>query len=206
MERAADRNPLDISLLETVWPRGVLCQCQQGSPTAGCEGTGDPYISLQDFTLLYFYIPTSWLSVLPQVVLEPAERNAVVKRIASQIRSGIAGQWTQPVWLGEMRYVVPTCTGLPLEYGLYTTALARAAVSGELGSTRCVSSEPDVRGTGKKGWRKKWKQRMLEKELIFVVKGGGEGVEKKSDTADFCLILQWTEDRGGEMRIWETKE
>lgn len=136
MERVANRNPLDISLLETIWPRGVLHQHQQGSPTAGYEGTRDPYFSLQDFTLLHFYIPTSWISVLPQIVLEPAERNTVVKRIASQIRNGIAGQWTQPVWLGELRYIVPTCTGLPLEYGLYTTTLARAAVNGELGSTR----------------------------------------------------------------------
>lgn len=59
-----------------------------------------------------------------------------MKRIVSQIRNGIAGQWTQPVWLGELRYIVPTCTGLPLEYGSYTTALARVAVNGELGSTR----------------------------------------------------------------------
>lgn len=75
------------------------------------------------------------MSVLLQTVLEPADRNTAIKKIASQIRNGIAGQWTQPVWLGEMRYIVPTCTGLPLEYGSYTTALARAAVSGELGCT-----------------------------------------------------------------------
>ncbi|XP_010182244.1 PREDICTED: RNA-binding protein with serine-rich domain 1 [Mesitornis unicolor] len=64
-----------------------------------------------------------------KTVLEPADRSSVIKRIASQIRNGIAGQWTQPVWLGELRYIVPTCTGLPLEYGLYTTALARMAVN-----------------------------------------------------------------------------
>lgn len=48
-----------------------------------------------------------------------------------------------------------------------------------------MSSEPEVRGTGKRGWREKRNQRKLEKELIFVVKGGGEGLEKKLDTADF---------------------
>lgn len=34
-----------------------------------------------------------------------------------------------------------------------------------------MSSEPEVRGTGKRGWREKRNQRKLEKELIFVVKG-----------------------------------
>ncbi|KFQ32197.1 Vitellogenin-2, partial [Merops nubicus] len=70
--------------------------------------------------------------VLHQViktVLEPADRNTVMKRIASQIRNGIAGQWTQPLWVGELRYILPTCTGLPLEYGWYATALARTALS-----------------------------------------------------------------------------
>lgn len=59
MEGAANRNPLDISLLETIWPRAWLPQCQQGSPAAGYEGTRDPYFSLQDLTPLYFYILTS---------------------------------------------------------------------------------------------------------------------------------------------------
>jgi len=136
MEGAANRNPLDITLLETIWPRAGLCQHQQGSPAASYEGTRDPCFPLQDLTPLHFYILTSWISVLLQTVLEPADRNALMKRIASQIRNGIAGQWTQPVWLGELRYIIPTCTGLPLEYGSYTTVLARAAVNGQLGSMR----------------------------------------------------------------------
>lgn len=64
-------------------------------------------------------------------MLEPADRNTAIKRILNQIRSGVAGQWTQPVWLGELRYIVPSCTGLPLEYASYTAALARVALSGE---------------------------------------------------------------------------
>ncbi|NXF06590.1 VIT2 protein, partial [Smithornis capensis] len=79
--------------------------------------------------LAYININKEVLQQVVKTVLEPADRNTVLKRIAGLFRSGIAGQWTQPVWLGELRYIVPTCTGLPLEYGWYTTALARAAVS-----------------------------------------------------------------------------
>lgn len=108
-----------------------------------------------------------------------------MKRIISQIRNGIAGQWTQPVWLGELRYIVPTCTGLPLEYGSYTTALARAAVNGGLGCTRSGGQalSRGWEGQAKRGWRRKGKTRKLEKELIFVV----EGREWR------CLEGSWTQ-------------
>lgn len=136
MERAADRNSHGISLLENTWPRSGFCQHQQGSLATGHEGTRAPYFSLQGLTPLSFHFLTPWTSVLWQTVVEPADRNTVIKRIASLIRNGISGQWTQPVWMGELLYMVPTCLGLPLVYGSYTTALARAAVSGGLGSMR----------------------------------------------------------------------
>ncbi|NXU30575.1 VIT2 protein, partial [Thalassarche chlororhynchos] len=87
------------------------------------------YFKLFGQELAYININKEVLQQAMKAVLEPADRNTVMKRIASQIRNGIAGQWTQPVWLGELRYVVPTCTGLPLEYGSYTTALARVALN-----------------------------------------------------------------------------
>ncbi|XP_010154785.1 PREDICTED: vitellogenin-2-like [Eurypyga helias] len=87
------------------------------------------YLKLFGQELAYVNINKEVLHQAMKTVLEPADRNTVMKKIASQIRNGIAGQWTQPVWLGELRYIVPTCTGLPLEYGSYTTALARAAVN-----------------------------------------------------------------------------
>ncbi|NWW90563.1 VIT2 protein, partial [Rhynochetos jubatus] len=87
------------------------------------------YFKLCGQELAYVNINKEVLHQAMKTVLEPADRNTAIKRIASQIRSGIAGQWTQPVWLGELRYIIPTCTGLPLEYGSYTTALARVAVN-----------------------------------------------------------------------------
>lgn len=84
-----------------------------------------------------------------QAVLEPADRSAALKRLAGQLRGGGAAHWTQPLWLGELRYIVPTCTGLPLEYSSYSTALARAAASGEPATRGSgASSERGVRDRG----------------------------------------------------------
>ncbi|NXB18411.1 VIT2 protein, partial [Rhagologus leucostigma] len=87
------------------------------------------YFKLFGQELAYLNINKEVLQQAVKTVLEPADRSTVLKRLAGQLRSGIAGQWTQPLWLGELRYIVPTCTGLPLEYSSYITALARAAVS-----------------------------------------------------------------------------
>ncbi|NWZ69417.1 VIT2 protein, partial [Acrocephalus arundinaceus] len=87
------------------------------------------YFKLFGQELAYININKEVLQQAVKTVLEPADRSTVLKRLAGQLRSGAAGQWTQPLWLGELRYIVPTCTGLPLEYSSYSTALARAAVS-----------------------------------------------------------------------------
>uniref|UniRef100_A0A8B9Q6K7 Phosvitin n=1 Tax=Apteryx owenii TaxID=8824 RepID=A0A8B9Q6K7_APTOW len=87
------------------------------------------YLKIFGQELAYVNINKEVLQQAVKTIVEPADRNTVMKRIASQLRNGIAGQWTQPVWLGELRYIVPSCIGLPLEYGSYTTALARVAVN-----------------------------------------------------------------------------
>ncbi|NWV59395.1 VIT2 protein, partial [Malurus elegans] len=87
------------------------------------------YFKLFGQELAYININKEVLQQAVKTVLEPADRSTVLKRLSGHLRSGVAGQWTQPVWLGELRYILPTCTGLPLEYSSYLTALARAAIS-----------------------------------------------------------------------------
>ncbi|NXM20525.1 VIT2 protein, partial [Ploceus nigricollis] len=51
----------------------------------------------------------------------------VVKKVVEEVQKGISGQWTLPVLVGEMRHIVPTVAGLPLELGLCGAAVAQAA-------------------------------------------------------------------------------
>ncbi|NXP68355.1 VIT2 protein, partial [Chloropsis cyanopogon] len=51
----------------------------------------------------------------------------VVKKVVEEVQRGISGQWTLPVMVGEMRHIVPTIAGLPLELGLCGAAVAQAA-------------------------------------------------------------------------------
>ncbi|NXP00028.1 VIT2 protein, partial [Certhia brachydactyla] len=51
----------------------------------------------------------------------------VVKKVVEEVQRGISGHWTLPVMVGEMRHIVPTIAGLPLELGLCGAAVAQAA-------------------------------------------------------------------------------
>ncbi|NWT68181.1 VIT2 protein, partial [Prunella himalayana] len=87
------------------------------------------YFKLFGQELAYININKELLQQAVKAVVEPADRSSVLKKLAAQLRSGAAAQGTQPLGLAELRYIVPTCTGLPLEYSSYSTALARAAAS-----------------------------------------------------------------------------
>ncbi|XP_064284522.1 vitellogenin-2-like isoform X2 [Passer domesticus] len=51
----------------------------------------------------------------------------VVKKVVEEVQRGVSGSWTLPVLVGEMRHIVPTVVGLPLELGLCGAAVAQAA-------------------------------------------------------------------------------
>ncbi|NXX70555.1 VIT2 protein, partial [Spizella passerina] len=87
------------------------------------------YFKLFGQELAYININKEVLQQAVKAVLEPAARSSLLRRVAAQLRAGAAAQWTQPLWLGELRYMVPTGPGLPLEYSSYSMALARAAAS-----------------------------------------------------------------------------
>ncbi|NXX30013.1 VIT2 protein, partial [Nicator chloris] len=87
------------------------------------------YFKLFGQELAYINISKEVLQQAVKTVLEPADRSTVLKRLAGILRSGIAARWTQPLWVGELRYIIPTCTGLPLEFSAYSTVLARLAAS-----------------------------------------------------------------------------
>uniref|UniRef100_A0A8C0B547 Phosvitin n=1 Tax=Buteo japonicus TaxID=224669 RepID=A0A8C0B547_9AVES len=55
----------------------------------------------------------------------------VLTRLLSflSVQRGISGQWTLPAMVGELRHIVPTVVGVPLELSLCGVALAQAAIS-----------------------------------------------------------------------------
>ncbi|NXI64184.1 VIT2 protein, partial [Anseranas semipalmata] len=53
----------------------------------------------------------------------------VVKKAVEEVQRGISGRWTLPAMVAELRHVVPTVVGMPLELSLCGAALAQAAAN-----------------------------------------------------------------------------
>ncbi|NXY14819.1 VIT2 protein, partial [Atrichornis clamosus] len=51
----------------------------------------------------------------------------VVKKVVEEVQRGLSGRWTLPAMVGELRHIVPTVAGLPLELGLCGAVVAQAA-------------------------------------------------------------------------------
>ncbi|XP_010182245.1 PREDICTED: vitellogenin-2-like [Mesitornis unicolor] len=50
----------------------------------------------------------------------------VLKKVVEEVQRGISGRWTLPVMVGELRHIVPTMVGMPLELSLCGVALSQA--------------------------------------------------------------------------------
>ncbi|NXH79001.1 VIT2 protein, partial [Hydrobates tethys] len=57
----------------------------------------------------------------------PSNWQPVVKKVVEEVQQGISGRWTLPVMVAELRHIVPTVVGVPLEISLCGAALAWAA-------------------------------------------------------------------------------
>ncbi|NXS43064.1 VIT2 protein, partial [Balaeniceps rex] len=51
----------------------------------------------------------------------------VVKKVVEEVQRGISGRWTLPAMVAELRHIVPTVVGVPLELSLCGAMLAQAA-------------------------------------------------------------------------------
>ncbi|NWR71624.1 VIT2 protein, partial [Centropus unirufus] len=56
-----------------------------------------------------------------------SNRQPAVKKLVEEVQRGISGRWTLPAMVGELRHVVPTVVGVPLELSLCSIALVRAS-------------------------------------------------------------------------------
>uniref|UniRef100_A0A8B9PXA8 Phosvitin n=1 Tax=Apteryx owenii TaxID=8824 RepID=A0A8B9PXA8_APTOW len=57
----------------------------------------------------------------------PDEKIPSIRRLISSLQSGVGRQWTKALLSSEIRRIVPTCTGFPMETSFYYTAITKVA-------------------------------------------------------------------------------
>uniref|UniRef100_A0A3B1JXE7 Vitellogenin domain-containing protein n=1 Tax=Astyanax mexicanus TaxID=7994 RepID=A0A3B1JXE7_ASTMX len=66
--------------------------------------------------------------IIDQATAKPRARE-LMKEAVKALQDGIAFQYTKPLLAAEIRRIIPTAVGVPMELGFYTAAVAAAAVN-----------------------------------------------------------------------------
>ncbi|KAL6468671.1 hypothetical protein MHYP_G00221950 [Metynnis hypsauchen] len=68
----------------------------------------------------------------------------LLKEAVKALQAGIAFQYAKPVLAAEVRRILPTTVGVPIELGVYSAAVAAAAVNAKAAITPPLSENPEI--------------------------------------------------------------
>ncbi|RXM97975.1 Vitellogenin [Acipenser ruthenus] len=87
------------------------------------------YIKLFGQEISFSRLDKKTIQEVLQAVREPVERQTVIKRVVNQLERGAAAQLSKPLLVAEVRRILPTCIGLPMEMSLYVSAVTTADIN-----------------------------------------------------------------------------
>ncbi|MBN3313261.1 VIT protein, partial [Atractosteus spatula] len=87
------------------------------------------YMKLFGQEICFNALQKSGIEYAMQLASEPIDRHEILKRIVKMLQDGAAIQLSKSLLASEVRRIVPTCVGLPMELGLHSAAVVNAAVN-----------------------------------------------------------------------------
>ncbi|KAJ1171286.1 hypothetical protein NDU88_003149 [Pleurodeles waltl] len=99
------------------------------------------YIKLFSQEMAFLDIDRESIQTAIKALNEPAARHSMVKTGINKLLNGVAVQYALPVLAAEVRQIVPTCVGLPMELSIYSAAVANAAVNTDVKMSPSPSSD-----------------------------------------------------------------
>ncbi|NWW92266.1 VIT1 protein, partial [Rhynochetos jubatus] len=100
----------------------------------------------------------------------PVDKIPSIRRIISSLQSGVGRQWTKALLSSEVRRIVPTCTGFPMETSFYYSSVTK--VAGNVQAQITPSPRSDFRLTDLLNANIKLRSKMvlsMAKEMTFVM-------------------------------------
>ncbi|XP_067894136.1 vitellogenin 3, phosvitinless [Heterodontus francisci] len=90
------------------------------------------YIKLFGQELAYVELNQNDIQEAVKLMSNQARRDSLIKKFINQLQRGLTTQWTKPLLATEIRHIVPTSLGLPLELAFYYTVVSAVAVKAKV--------------------------------------------------------------------------
>ncbi|XP_067845946.1 vitellogenin 3, phosvitinless [Heptranchias perlo] len=98
------------------------------------------YIKLFGQELAFVELNQNDIQEAVKLMNNQARKDGLIKKLINLLQRGITTQWTKPLLVTEIRHIVPTALGLPLELAFYYTVVSAAAVQAKVRFTPVPSN------------------------------------------------------------------
>ncbi|KAG2461597.1 VIT protein, partial [Polypterus senegalus] len=142
LQEALTRNHEDINNFPS--PRKIeqIVKKLSGWKSIPSEKTlASAYIKLFGQEVSFAHLDKKYIQEALQAVREPVAKQSFMWAMIQQIQRGISTEWSKPMLAAEMRRIVPTCVGFPMETSLYSASVATIAVNAQAQITPTPSSD-----------------------------------------------------------------
>uniref|UniRef100_A0AAR2JP31 Vitellogenin domain-containing protein n=1 Tax=Pygocentrus nattereri TaxID=42514 RepID=A0AAR2JP31_PYGNA len=107
------------------------------------EPLGSVYIKAFGQEIAFANIDKTYIDNAIEQAAKPRARE-LLKEAVKALQTGIAFQYAKPVLVAEVRRILPTTVGVPIELGVYSAAVAAAAVNAKAAITPPFPENPET--------------------------------------------------------------
>ncbi|XP_069795472.1 vitellogenin-like [Narcine bancroftii] len=102
----------------------ILEEVHGWKPMPTLRPLANVYIKLSGQELLYVELNQNNIQEALKIMSNQARMNGLIRKLIHQLVRGISAKWTKPLVASEVRHMVPTSLGLPLELAFYSTIVS----------------------------------------------------------------------------------
>ncbi|XP_078264274.1 vitellogenin-like isoform X3 [Rhinoraja longicauda] len=102
----------------------IVGKVSDWKPMHAIKTMASAYIKLFGQEIAFIELNQNGIQEVMKIMNNQARRDGVIKRFINQLQRGISTKWTKALLASEVRHMVPTSIGLPLELAFYYTVVS----------------------------------------------------------------------------------
>uniref|UniRef100_A0A7M4FIM9 Vitellogenin-1-like n=1 Tax=Crocodylus porosus TaxID=8502 RepID=A0A7M4FIM9_CROPO len=128
------------------------------------------YMKMFGQEFLYGALNKNTINNVFQAWYGPEGKNPSIRKLINNLQSGVGSQWSKALLSAEVRHIVPTCTGFPMETSLYHASVTN--IAGNVQAQITPTPRSDVKISSLMNANIKLRSKLaisMAKDMIFIM-------------------------------------